>query len=96
MKRLILLFSIILLLSGCGKDEFIYTPVKQNCAAFPLDEFKKADDYNITNIKIEDINGEKNVKIELNVFLGFVENYKKIKSDYNTLIDELNKFQKKD
>jgi hypothetical protein len=95
-RNLILSFSLIFIIAGCTtktvvKPEYIY----KECAKFPIEEFKKAENYELKNLQVVDKNGTIYIQMEKKELLGFVSEYKKIKKNYNIILNNLEEFQTK-
>ena len=93
-KYSILLFSTLVLLGGCTCKTQVQTKyIEKDCAKFPIDEFQPAEDYKLEGLKKVDINGISYIQIPTKNFIGFVEEHKNIKKNFNIIIHNLKEFQ---
>ena len=98
MKKIILSSFMLLLLSGCTKDRMILIPSSTYYPTFNTDGFTKSDKYELeVFVETEEVQGKTITYLvsKKDNMMGFIEDTKKLRSNYNTLLERLKDFNLK-
>lgn len=94
-KHLILLFSTVVIFSGCFSTTVVDTRIAETtCPKFPIEKFEDINDYVIKDLKVVTIDGQDYVQVPIESMLGFIDRHQKIKKNYSILRSNLIEFQK--
>lgn len=95
MKNILILVSIasMLIFTGCVEKQIILVPQSEYYPTFNTSDFNTSESYKLTMWAQKDRNGTA-VCSEQSEMLGLIEDTKTLRSNYNVLLKELNKFNK--
>jgi len=99
MKKIIFAIIInLMFLTGCADKRLILVPQSEYYPTFPTTDFKKSEKYHIDAwIETEDVNGTTKTYLvaEKKQAMGFIKDTKVLRSEYNTLLKEIKKFNQR-
>jgi predicted small lipoprotein YifL len=97
LSTLLLIFMLISI-SGCSQKRIILVPQTEYYPTFDTSDFNASKKYHIDAwIETEDVNGTTKTYLvaEKKQAMGFIKDTKVLRSEYNTLLKEINKFNQR-
>jgi len=99
MKKILIVTAFLaMFFSGCADKRLILVPQSGYYPTFPTTDFQKSEKYKIDMwVETEDVNGTTKTYLvtEKNDMMGFIRDTKELRSNYNTLLKQINRFNQR-